>query len=162
VAAPPFKDSIIEHRLKDTFSFRLGGSYHLPLGTAPGASRVILRGGVAYDTRAAEDGWLRTDFDGAARLTTALGGAYRTGRYEINVGAGYVHEGENTNAGSCNPTSTMEGCIGNGSENPIEERRGPDPINPLVVPNQQSESPVNQGTIRSSYLLFMAGISTWF
>lgn len=162
--APPFKDSVVEHRLKDTFSFRLGGSYHLPMGSAPGASRIILRGGVAYDTRAAEEGWLRADVDGAARLTTTVGGAYRTQRYEIDLGAGYVHEGKNTNGGACNPTSAigMQGCIGNGSENPLDERSGPDPINPLIVPNAQAESPVNQGTIESSYLLFMVGVSTWF
>ncbi|HWO18722.1 MAG TPA: outer membrane protein transport protein [Kofleriaceae bacterium] len=162
VPAPPFRDSLIEHRLKDTFSFRLGGSYHLPLGEAPGASRIILRGGVAYDTRAAEDGWLRADLDGAARHTLTVGAAYRAQRYEVNLGAGYVHEGKNTNAGSCNPTSTMEGCSGNGSESALDERSGPDPINPLVVPDQQAESPVNQGTIESNYLLFMVGVSTWF
>ncbi len=162
IAAPPFKDSIVEHRLNDTFSFRLGGSYHLPLGAAPGASRIILRGGVAYDTRAAEEGWLRADVDGAARLTTTVGGAYRTGRYEIDVGAGYVYEGKNTNSGSCNPTSTAKGCAGSNSEAPIDERSGPDPINPLVVPAAQAESPVNQGTIESSYLMFMVGVSTWF
>jgi long-subunit fatty acid transport protein len=162
VPAPPFRDAVIEHRLKDTFSFRLGGSYHVPLGQAPDASRVILRGGVAYDTRAAEDGWLRADIDGAARLTTAIGGAYRTGRYEINLGAGYVFEGKNTNEGSCNPTSAMQGCSGNGSESPLDQRSGPDPINPLIVPDQQAESPVNQGTIESSYLMFMVGASTWF
>lgn len=162
IAAPPFKDSIVEHRLRDTFSFRLGGSYHVPLGAAPGASRVVLRGGVAYDTRAAEDGWLRADVDGAARLTTALGGAIRTGRYEVNVGAGYVYEGKNTNSGSCNPTSTMKGCDGSGSERAIDDRRGPDPINPLVVPAAQAESPINQGSIESSYVMFMAGVSTWF
>lgn len=162
IAGPPFKDSIVEHRLKDTFSLRLGGSYHLPLGAAPGASRIILRGGVAYDTRAAETGWLRADVDGAARLTTALGGAYRTGRYEIDVGAGYVYEGENTNSGTCNPTSTAKGCAGTGSENPIDQRSGPDPINPLVNPDVQAENPVNQGTIESGYLMFMVGVSTWF
>jgi long-subunit fatty acid transport protein len=160
--APPFRDAIIDHRLKDTFSFRLGGSYHVPLGSAAGASRVILRGGVAYDTRAAEEGWLRADVDGAARLTTAIGGAYRTSRYEINLGAGYVHEGENTNAGTCNPTATMKGCVGNGSENPLDDRSGPDPTNPLVVPDSQAENPFNQGTIESSYLMFMVGASTWF
>jgi long-subunit fatty acid transport protein len=159
---PVFKDEIAEHRLKDTFSFRLGGSYHVPLGSAAGADRIILRGGAAYDTRAAEDGWLRADVDGAARVTTTIGGAYRTRRYEINLGAGYVYEGKNTNSGSCNPTATAQGCIGNGSENPIEERRGPDPINPLVVPNQQAESPINQGSIKSSYLMFMVGATTWF
>ena len=74
----------------------------------------------------------------------------------------YVYEGEGTNSGSCNPTSTMKGCIGNGSENPLADRRGPDPINPLIVPAVQAESPVNQGTIESSYLMLMAGVSTWF
>lgn len=161
-AAPPFKDSILEHRLKDTFSLRLGGSYHLPIGGAQGGSRIILRGGVGYDTRAAEEGWLRVDLDGAARLTTAVGGAYRTRRFEVNLGAGYIHEGENTNAGACNPTSAMQGCRGDGTERSLEDRRGPDPINPLVVPTAQAENPVNQGTFRSSYLLFMAGVSTWF
>ena len=160
--APPFRDAIIEHRLKDTFSFRLGGSYHVPLGSAAAASRIILRGGVAYDTRAAEEGWLRADLDGAGRLMTTLGGAYRTGRYQINLGAGYVFEGKNTNEGACNPTSTMQGCIGNGSENELEDRQGPDPVNPLIVPDAQAENPVNQGTIESSYLLFMVGVSTWF
>jgi long-subunit fatty acid transport protein len=162
--APPFKDAIIEHRLKDTFSFRLGGSYHVPLSGAADASRIILRGGVAYDTRAAEEGWLRADLDGAGRLMTTLGAAYRTGRYQINAGAGYVYEGENANEGTCNPIDTPEGrgCIGNGSENPIEDRRGPDPTNPLINPDVQAESPFNQGTIESSYLLFMVGVSTWF
>jgi long-subunit fatty acid transport protein len=160
----PFRDTIVEHRLKDTFSLRLGGSYHLPVGGAAAGQRIILRGGVGYDTRAAEAGWLRADLDGAARITTALGGAYRTGRYEIDVGAGFIFEGKNTNSGGCNPTGLpgSMGCRADGSENPVGDRRGPDPINPLVVPNAQSESPVNQGTIESSYLMFMVGASTWF
>lgn len=160
--APAFKDSIVDHHMKDTFSFRLGGSYHIPMGSAPGANRIIVRGGVAYDTRAAEDGWLRADLDGAARLMTTAGGAYRTGRYEVNLGFGYVYEGQNTNSGSCNPDATNHGCLGNGSENAVDQRHGPDPINPLLVPSQQAESPVNQGTIQSSYLMFMVGMSTWF
>ncbi|HWU87567.1 MAG TPA: outer membrane protein transport protein, partial [Kofleriaceae bacterium] len=124
VPAPAFKDAVIEHRFKDTFSLRLGGSYHVPLGAGPAANRIILRGGVGYDTRAAEDGWLRADLDGAGRLTTTAGAAYRTQRFEVNVGGGYVYEGKNTNPGTCNPTATMEGCRGNGSENPIDQRRG--------------------------------------
>jgi long-subunit fatty acid transport protein len=162
IPAPAFKDSVIEHGLKDTFFFRLGGSYHVPLGSAPGANRIILRGGIGYDTRAAKDGWLRADLDGAARITTTVGAAYRMKSFEINVGGGYIHEGKNTNSGTCNPTSTMQGCRGDGTENPIDERRGPDPTNPLVVPAAQAESPVNQGTIESSYVLLMLGVSTWF
>lgn len=158
----PFSDSVIDHGLKDTFSFRLGGSYHVPLGSAANASRVILRAGAGYDTRAAKDGWLRADIDGAGRLTTTVGAAYRTQRFEINVGGGYVYEGKNTNEGSCNPTTDLEGCRGDGTENPLEDRSGPDPVDPLVVPKQQAENPVNQGTIESSYLLFMLGVSTWF
>lgn len=162
VPGPVFKDSVIEHGLKDTFSFRLGGSYHVPFGSEPGASRIILRGGVGYDTRAAKDGWLRADIDGAARLTTTVGAAYRTKRFELNVGGGYIHEGKNTNAGTCNPTGTMQGCRGDGSENTLDDRRGPDPTNPLVTPPNQAESPVNQGTFESSYVLLMIGMSTWF
>jgi long-subunit fatty acid transport protein len=162
--APRFRDSVVEHRLKDTFSLRLGGSYHVPVGGAAGGSRIILRGGVGFDTRAAEDGWLRADLDGAPRLTTAIGGAYRTRRFEVNLGAGYIFEGENTNSGTCNPMPVTgqpaPGCRGDGGENPPEDRRGPDPINPLIT--DQAESPVNQGTFESNYLLFMVGVSTWF
>ncbi|MGN6108623.1 MAG: OmpP1/FadL family transporter [Kofleriaceae bacterium] len=144
--------------LRDTYSVRLGGSYHLPVG----ANRVILRGGVGYDSAAARTGWLRANFDGAARLTTTVGGAYRTGRFEVNVGGGFVYEGSPSNPGTCNPTSAQLGCAGNGNTNPLDDRQGPDPTNPLLNPENQFESPYNQGTFESHYVLFMLGVNTWF
>jgi len=130
-----------------------------------------VRGGVAYDTAAAKTGWLRASFDGASRVTSTIGAAYKTSRWEINVGGGAVLEGTNTNPGAasdgsdCNPTAAAGtiGCGGNGvSDRPLDQRQGPDPTNPLLTPNLQTESPYNQGTFKSHYVLFMLGFSTWF
>lgn len=153
---------------QDTLSLRLGGSYHLPVGPAASKTKVIVRGGVAYDTSAAKTGWLRAYMDGADRVTTTLGGAYRTRSWEVNVGAGYVYEGTSTNPGAspdgsdCNPTSASVGCDGSGSERPPGERQGPDPTSPLFDPNLQPENPYNQGSFESSYVMFMLGFNTWF
>ena len=131
---------------------------------------MIFRGGVAYDTQAAKTGWLRTNLDGAARTTIAAGGAYRTKRFEINAGGGAVIEGSNTNPGAsangadCNPTAAAGtiGCGGTNTDRPLDQRQGPDPTNPLLTPNLQTENPYNQGTIKSHYILLMLGFSTWF
>ena len=48
------------------------------------------------------------------------------------------------------------------SKPPPRQRQGPDPTNPLIVPDAQSESPINQGTFKSHYLMFMLGATTWF
>ena len=152
------KKNIVSHGFKDTYNARLGGSWRFPVGD----NTLIARAGVGYDTRAAKEGWLRTDFDGAARTTSTIGAGYRTSRFEVNVGGGFVYEGTNTNAGTCNPTSPqLRGCDGTGDA-PIEDRQGPDPIDPLVNPDQQRQAPVNQGSITSHYVLFMLGVSTWF
>lgn len=147
--------------LRDTFGVRLGGSYRHPLG----GNTLVARGGLAYDSAAAKEGWLRANFDGAARQTIALGGAYETPGWQVSAGFGYVHEGTNTNPGAapdgsdCNPTSAMLGCAGNGSDRPPADRQGPDPTNPLLTPNFQAENPYNQGSIKSHYLMFMLGFS---
>jgi hypothetical protein len=138
----------------------------IPVGGPASENSVIVRGGLGYDTRAAEEGWLRADIDGAARITTTAGASYRTKRWEVSLGLGAILEGENTNGNDCNPVPngavTQPGCAANGSQQPIEDREGPDPINPIVIPEQQAESPVNKGTFNSNYLLFMLGFSTWF
>lgn len=160
----PIQKNYLNFGLQDTYSVRLGGSYHVPLAT----NKVVVRGGVAYDTAAAKTGWLRANFDGAARVTTTVGGAYRTGKWELNVGGGAVLEGENTNPGAqagggdCNPTSGSIGCLGNDQQRPLDQRQGPDPTSPLLEPKDQFENPYNQGTIKSHYLLFMLGFTTWF
>ncbi|NVB81978.1 MAG: hypothetical protein HOV81_26590 [Kofleriaceae bacterium] len=144
------KPSVVAHGLRDTFGVRLGGSYNIPAGT----NEVIVRGGVAYDTAAAKEGWERADFDGAARTMVAGGASFKTSRVRFDAGFGAVLEGTRSTSRNCNPTTPTEGCEG--------ERQGPDPVNPLVNPDQQLESPVNQGTFKSHYLLIMLGASTWF
>jgi long-subunit fatty acid transport protein len=153
------KDNEVNHRFKDVYNVRLGGSYRIPQGVT---NNIIVRGGLGYDTRAATDGWLRADIDGAARTTVTLGAAYRTKRWEVNVGGGAILEGTNTNPGMCNPTNAQMGCVGDGTENPVTDRAGPDPINPILVPETQLESPVAQGDYKSHYTLVMLGFSTWF
>jgi hypothetical protein len=56
----------------------------------------------------------------------------------------------------------QQGCGPGNTFQPVEDRQGPDPINPLVVPDSQAENPINQGTMKSHYMLFMLGMSTWF
>lgn len=156
------KDNLVRHGLQDTFSVRVGGSYHLPVA----ANELILRGGVGYDTKAAKDGWLRVDIDGTARTTATVGVGYRTSRWEINAGGGAILAGTVSNgSGTCNPTTTTpseRGCNGDGNERPIAEREGADPINPVVIPESQLEAPSNHGSYSSHYVMFMLGFSTWF
>ncbi|MGE0548560.1 MAG: OmpP1/FadL family transporter [Kofleriaceae bacterium] len=152
------KPTVTRHELKDTYSARLGGSFHVPVG----ANKLIFRGGVAYDTAAARKGWMRIDIDGAARTTTTLGVGFRTNRFEINLGGGAVFEGTNSNPGTCNPTISAKGCAGTNTDAPIEDRGGLDPINPSLEPELQAESPVTQGIYKSHYVLLMLGASTWF
>ncbi len=152
------KDAVSRHGFQDTYSFRLGGSFLLPVG----ASTLIFRGGVARDTAAAKRGWLRIDTDGAARTTTTLGLGYRATRWEVNVGGGLVLEGSPSNPGDCNPTVAMLGCDGSGEETPVGQRDGLDPINPAIGPTEQTQSPVTQGDYKSHYVMFMLGASMWF
>jgi long-subunit fatty acid transport protein len=155
------KDNIVPHGFQDTYGARLGGSWKFPVG----ANVLIARAGVAYDTATAKDGWLRADIDGAARTTATVGAGYRTDRFEVNVGGGIVFEGSNDNSGVCNPISPQpadRGCNRDGNQRPTDERQGPDPINPIVNPDQQLEAPVNRGVFSSHYVLFMLGATTWF
>ncbi len=155
------KENRVGHGLKDTFGVRLGGSWNFPAG----ANTVIARGGLGYETGAAKEGWERADFDGASRMIATVGGSYKFSRVQVDVGFGYIHEGTRTDSRNCNPvldTPPYEGCGPNDEQRPLEDRQGPDPINPIVNPDQQLENPVNQGTFKSHYLMFMLGMSTWF
>jgi long-subunit fatty acid transport protein len=168
--AQPLEKNFLNYGLKDTYSVRVGGSWHFPLGEGENPDEVIVRGGIAYDTQAAKTGWLRASLDGAARTTIALGGAYKAKRFQINAGGGVVLEGTNTNPGAsadgsdCNPTSAAGtiGCAGNNADRPLDQRQGPDPTNPLIPPGLQTENPYNQGTFKSHYILFMLGVTTSF
>ena len=89
----------------------------------------------------------------------------RASRFEINAGFGVVLEGSTNNPGDCNPISSAPdqlGCNRDGVEAELEDRQGPDPINPLNVPDQQLQAPVNQGVFESHYIMFMLGATTWF
>jgi long-subunit fatty acid transport protein len=157
------RENIVPHGLKDVFTARVGGSYSIPV--QGNGNEILLRGGVGYDTAAAKTGWYRADIDGAARTTVTVGAGYKAKRFAINIGGGAVLEGTSENAGECNPVDTQKlGCNGDGVEHPVgsDGRQGPDPINPLVNPNQQIEAPVNRGTFKSHYVMFMLGFSTWF
>lgn len=156
------KRNIVRHGFQDVYNARLGGSWRFPVGAA---NTLIARGGAAYDTAAAKQGWQRADIDGAARTTLTAGAGFRTRYFQIDAGFGVVLQGSVDNPGTCNPTSpepTMLGCNGDGVQAPLDEREGPDPINPLVVPEQQLQAPVNQGVFESRYLMFMLGMSAWF
>ncbi len=155
------KKNTVRHGFQDVFTARLGGSWRFPIG----ANTLIARGGVGHDTAAAKPGWVRADIDGAARTTMTAGAGWRANKFQIDVGFGLVLEGSNNNPGDCNPTSLMAtetGCNGDGVQAPLEERQGPDPINPLVKPDQQLQAPVNQGVFESRYVMFMLGATTWF
>jgi long-subunit fatty acid transport protein len=155
------QQNLVRHGFQDVYNARLGGSWRIPVGD----NTLIARGGVGPDTAAAKEGWMRADIDGAARTTVTAGAGYRTGRFQIDAGFGLVLEGAVNNPGTCNPSSPMStesGCNGDGVQAPLEDRQGPDPINPLVVPAQQLQAPVNQGVFESRYVLLMLGATTWF
>lgn len=155
------KDGIVRHGFRDTFAARLGGSYRVPLGAAA-ARELVVRGGVAYDTAAARSGWERLDFDGAARTTLAAGASLRGERLQLDLGVGAILEGTRTVGAPCNPTAQARGCTSTNMDTPLEERSGADPVNPVFEPSAQIENPINHGTYRSHYLMFMVGATASF
>ena len=150
--------TVIRHNFKDTFSLRLGGSWQHDVG--PG--RLTLRGGVAYDTRAAETNWERADIDGAARTTVGLGASYQLKKVRFDLGGGAVIEPTRTQGTTCNPVTPppdpeqQPGCEGDTAVT------GPDPIQPLRDPVDPIQNPIASGTYESGYALLMLGVSTWF
>lgn len=153
------KPQIIRHGFKDVFSFRLGGSYAVPVGAE---SRLLLRAGGAYDTETAPTSWTRLDIDGMPRTTLGAGIAWEAARFRIDAGGGAVLEPTRTVDSGCNPTETMPGCDGTGEEAPADERTAPDPIQPINDANNQAQSPFNDGTYEQGYVMFSLGVTTWF
>ena len=160
------KPQLIKHGFQDTYAVRLGGSWSFPAGSGS----LITRGGVSYDTAAAKTGWERADIDGAARTMVSAGASYKVTDWTIDAGFGVILEGTRNDPRTCNPTASMQGCAGTpgysggtpGTDNPPNQRQGPDPINPIIVSNVQAENPTNAGTYKSHYLLFMLGASYHF
>ena len=160
------KPSLVQHGLKDTYAVRVGGSYNFDAG----ANTIVARGGIGYDTAAARTGWERADLDGAARTMISAGGSYKLQKWSIDAGFGLILEGTRTQNRNCDPTGVAGsiGCSGNGDApadgygQGAQTRQGPDPINPIINADVQSEKPVNQGTFTSHYIMIMVGASTWF
>jgi long-subunit fatty acid transport protein len=155
--ALPLNPIAIKHNFQDTYSIRLGGSYERDLG--PG--RWTVRGGYAFDTKAAKEGWERADLDGAARHTATIGASLALSKVRIDVGGGIVYEGTRTQGVGCNPPAVGQGCDG-GPALPPADRTGPDPVQPLAQPGSQQQSPINEGAIKSGYGLLLIGATTWF
>ena len=151
------QDQEIRHGLRNTYAARLGGSWVFPTG----ANAWVARGGISYDTAAAKTGWERADLDGAARTMIAAGGSYKMPKVSIDFGFGVILEGTRTDSRTCNPTASKQGC-GPMGDQPLDQRQGPDPIVPIFPSNVQAENPVNEGTYKSHYLLFMLGTSYKF
>ena len=152
----PLNDTYIRHGMRDVFSFRLGGGYALPIGDG-----LAVRAGVAHDTAAAKDGWERLDLDGAARTTMALGVSYPVSNFTISAGGGLVYEGTREVGTDCNPTLTMMGCDATPGEEPLHERGGPDPAQPLEA-GIGFQSPFNAGTYDSGYILLHLAVMAKF
>jgi long-subunit fatty acid transport protein len=149
------KDQKIMHGFQDVYNVRVGGSW----SWASGANRIIARGGLSYDTAAAKTGWERLDFDGAARTMIALGASYELPRWRFDLGFGYIYEGTRTQNRGCvtDGSPGNAGCGPGGVQQNLPDRQGPDPLSPIVVPAQQLEHPVNEGTFDSHYVLVMLG-----
>jgi long-subunit fatty acid transport protein len=152
------KESVIRHHLKDAYSLRLGGSYTLPVAN----NELTLRAGAAYDTAAAEKGWERVDKDGAARTMFTAGASFQLPHVKIDLGGGFALQGTRNVGGDCNPTKANRGCAGSGADSPIDQRTGWDPVNPILVPMNQVESPVNHGKYTSHYVMMMLGVTASF
>jgi long-subunit fatty acid transport protein len=160
------KDNHISHGLQDVWNVRLGGSWKFLMSNN---DAIVARGGVSYDTAAAQPGWERIDLDGAARTMISAGASYKMRRLSIDAGFGFIAEGTRDQNRNCIPPNTLSGCGPSGSIQPVEGytptgpfRQGPDPINPILNPDVQIEHPVNQGKFDSHYYLLMLGMSTWF
>jgi len=150
--------STVDNGANDTFSFRLGGSYALPVG----ANKLTVRGGAAFDTAATPESWSRLGFDGAARVTLATGVAYDIGRYRIEFGGGIVLQPDRNVPDDCNPEVVDKGCLGNGEETPVAERERPDPVQPTVGGIDPIEAPYNAGVYKSGYVMLHFAVSARF
>jgi long-subunit fatty acid transport protein len=143
----PLQEQRMRLNFKDVWSFRLGGSYALPVAE----NRLIASAGAAYDTAAAPEDFTRLLVDGAARATLGLGLSYLTPRMRLDFAGGAVLQ----------PDRTVEACETSQAE-PECDGDHPDPIQPLRSRNNQFQNPINGGDYSSGYMLFSLGVTTWF
>lgn len=148
----------LRHNFRDTYSFRLGGSYAFRAGRE---RDVIASAGAAYDTAAAPTQYNRLDIDGNARATLGVGLAYATSRMRLDFAGGAVLQPDRT-VESCVTSAAAPSCDGSASPRTPVEREQPDPIQPLRDRDNQAQSPFNGGDYSSSYAMFSVGVTTWF
>ncbi len=96
----------VAHNWKDSYGARLGGDYNL----LPG--KLALRGGLYFQTGAMRPEFAHVDFVPTQRLGLTLGGTFRAGPVDIQVGGGYVFHKTLDNGGNGGTRGIMA------SENP--------------------------------------------
>jgi len=148
----------IRNGAQDVYSFRLGGSYTMPVGK----NSLQFRAGAAYDTKTSPVSWSRLNFDGKPRTTLAGGLALTVGKYRFEFGGGVVLQPDRTVADDCNPTISDGGCQGNGIDTDEQDRTRPDPIQPTSGALNQLEAPFNAGEYKSGYVLLHLAVTTKF
>lgn len=163
VTTPTLPDGLYpsesKHGFKDAFSFRLGGSYTF----LQAGQTLNLRAGIAHDTETAPLSWTRLDQDGFPRTTFATGVGWQRGGLALDVGVGYVYEGQRVvDHGGCNPTDENLGCTSTGMETPTDQRDSPDPNQPIVPERFKTQSPFNAGVYEQSYVHLSVGLSKSF
>jgi long-subunit fatty acid transport protein len=139
----PLKTAYVRHGYHDTFAFRLGGSYAIPVDV----HELELRAGAMYETGAAPVSWTRADQDAQSRIVLASGLAFRFGRITADAGFAYgiVPSRTVTDVPNDNPTR--------------DNRTQPDPVQPLQDPRNQQYHPMNAGKYDASYWLAMVGVT---
>lgn len=153
----PLRPVVIRHGFQDVLSIRLGGSYALPVADRA----IVVRAGIAHDTATAPDSFQRVDIDGAARTTLSTGLSYRISRFRIEAAGAVVLEGDRT-VEVCEPDVGSEGCPPGSGQTPVADRDAPDPLQPVLFPEQAFQDPFNGGEYSSSYVMFSLGLTAWF
>jgi long-subunit fatty acid transport protein len=157
ISAPfsTLNETVLYHGFQDVISTRLGGSYALDVGKE--GNRIILRGGVGYDTATAPDSWARLDIDGSARLQIGAGAAYDAGSWRVDLGGAGILEPDRTVTGPDPFTPPPN------SEQPDQDdRTHPDPTNPKDFPENQQLHPINEGLFTNGYFVVATGVTFLF
>jgi long-subunit fatty acid transport protein len=155
ISAPfsTLNETVLYHGFQDVISTRLGGSYALDLGK----DRLILRGGVGYDTATAPDSWARLDIDSSARLQIGAGAAYDAGSWRVDLGGAAIIEPDRTVTGP-DPFSPPP----NAEQPDQADRTHPDPTNPKLFPENQQLHPINEGLFTNGYVVIATGVTFLF
>lgn len=137
--------STIKVGFQDTMSFRVGGSYNVPLSSAAAGalpkSVLSLRAGAYHDTAATKNEDTRLLFDSLAKTGITIGAGVKTGPVAVNVALAKIfHE-------------TRE--VTNGQLRPINGSQGGKPIDSTGALYQ----PINNGTYTGSTWVIAAGIT---